>query len=292
MAHHQGMSLLSLALPAARPADAAALRVGPAVPGDRCCCCRSASRRPRRSIRSPPSCPTIRATAGGAGGAGARLRQRPTRRSRRCSCCRTAATTSWSPTPAAATAAGRTSPSPAGAKTAPATTGARSATSATWRAASSGRPRISRRSSAPERYEAIFSEARAEFRRRDHDFETHTEIAVSPEDDIELRRVRITNRSRTRADDRGHQLRRGRARAAGRRRAASGVQQPVRADRDRRASGRRSSARAGRARADEQPPWMFHLMAVHGAESLRRLLRDRPLRVHRPRPHASPRRRR
>ena len=28
--------------------------------------------------------------------------------------------------------------------------------------------------------------------------ETHTEIAVSPEDDIELRRVRITNRSRTR----------------------------------------------------------------------------------------------
>ena len=49
-----------------------------------------------------------------------------------------------------------------------------------------------------EGYEAIFSEGRAEFRRRDHGFETHTEIAVSPEDDIELRRVRITNRSRTR----------------------------------------------------------------------------------------------
>jgi cellobiose phosphorylase len=47
-------------------------------------------------------------------------------------------------------------------------------------------------------YQAIFAEARAEFRRRDHDFETHTEIVVSPEDDIELRRVRITNRSRTR----------------------------------------------------------------------------------------------
>ena len=49
-----------------------------------------------------------------------------------------------------------------------------------------------------ERYEAIFSEGRAEFRRRDHDIETHTEIVVSPEDDIELRRVSITNRSRTR----------------------------------------------------------------------------------------------
>ena len=44
-------------------------------------------------------------------------------------------------------------------------------------------------------YEAIFSEGRAEFRRRDGDFDTHTEIAVSPEDNIELRRVRITNHS-------------------------------------------------------------------------------------------------
>jgi cellobiose phosphorylase len=47
-------------------------------------------------------------------------------------------------------------------------------------------------------YEAIFSEARVEFRRRDHDYETHAEIVVSPEDDIELRRLRITNRSRVR----------------------------------------------------------------------------------------------
>jgi len=48
----------------------------------------------------------------------------------------------------------------------------------------------------PENYEAIFSMGRAEFRRCDNDFDTHTEIVVSPEDDIELRRVRITNRSR------------------------------------------------------------------------------------------------
>ena len=92
---------------------------------------------------------------------------------------------------------------------------------------------ISRRSSGPKRYEAIFSEARAEFRRRDHDFETHTEIVVSPEDDIELRRMSITNRSRARRDDRGHQLRGSRARAACRGRAAPGVQQSLRADRDR-----------------------------------------------------------
>lgn len=49
-----------------------------------------------------------------------------------------------------------------------------------------------------QRYEAIFSEGRAEFRVRDHNYDTHTEITVSPEDDIELRRVRITNRARTR----------------------------------------------------------------------------------------------
>jgi len=49
-----------------------------------------------------------------------------------------------------------------------------------------------------QRYEAIFSEGRAEFRVRNHNYDTHTEITVSPEDDIELRRVRITNRARTR----------------------------------------------------------------------------------------------
>lgn len=48
----------------------------------------------------------------------------------------------------------------------------------------------------PDSCEAIFSEGRAEFRRRDRDFDTYTEIIVSPEDDIELRRIRITNRTR------------------------------------------------------------------------------------------------
>jgi len=56
--------------------------------------------------------------------------------------------------------------------------------------------------SRPERYEAIFTEGRAEFHRQDRIdgslIETRTEIVVSPEDDIELRRIRIINRSRTR----------------------------------------------------------------------------------------------
>lgn len=47
----------------------------------------------------------------------------------------------------------------------------------------------------PKHYESVFSQGRAEFRRRDNDIETHTEIIVSPEDDIEIRRVQLTNRS-------------------------------------------------------------------------------------------------
>ncbi len=50
---------------------------------------------------------------------------------------------------------------------------------------------------ASRRYEAIFTQARAEFRRRDEEIETHTEISVSPEDDVELRRITLTNRSST-----------------------------------------------------------------------------------------------
>ncbi len=44
-------------------------------------------------------------------------------------------------------------------------------------------------------YEAIFLQARAEYRRRDQAIEAHTEISVSPEDDVEIRRVSLTNQS-------------------------------------------------------------------------------------------------
>jgi cellobiose phosphorylase len=47
----------------------------------------------------------------------------------------------------------------------------------------------------PLRYEVIFSEGRAEFRRSDKGLDLYTEMVVSPEDDIELRRTRITNKS-------------------------------------------------------------------------------------------------
>jgi cellobiose phosphorylase len=44
-------------------------------------------------------------------------------------------------------------------------------------------------------YEAIFTQPRAEFRHHHAGIEVHTEISVSPEDDVELRRITITNRS-------------------------------------------------------------------------------------------------
>jgi len=44
-------------------------------------------------------------------------------------------------------------------------------------------------------YEAIFVQGRAEYRRRDEAIGTYTEICVSPEDDVEIRRVTLTNHS-------------------------------------------------------------------------------------------------
>ncbi len=46
-------------------------------------------------------------------------------------------------------------------------------------------------------YEAIFTQSRAEFRRLDDKIETYTQISVSHEEDLELRRVTLTNRSET-----------------------------------------------------------------------------------------------
>ncbi|HEX7797975.1 MAG TPA: glucoamylase family protein [Vicinamibacterales bacterium] len=46
----------------------------------------------------------------------------------------------------------------------------------------------------PDEYEAIFELENATFRRRDGDFDTRLQIVVSPEDDVEVRRLAITNR--------------------------------------------------------------------------------------------------
>jgi cellobiose phosphorylase len=128
----------------------------------------------------------------------------------------------------------------------------------------------------PESYEAIFSEGRAEFRRRDSvgnrgagdgvgDFETYTDIVVSPEDDIELRRVRITNRSRQRREIEVTSY-------------AEVVIAPPAADALHPAFSnlfvqteiireRHAILCTRRPRSiDEQAPWMFHLMSVHGAD--------------------------
>ncbi|MGE3176315.1 MAG: glucoamylase family protein [Vicinamibacterales bacterium] len=119
----------------------------------------------------------------------------------------------------------------------------------------------------PAHYEAIFTEARAEFRRRDGDLESHAEIVVSPEDDIELRRLRITNRSRTRRtiDVTSYaEVVLASAAADALHPAFSNlfVQTEIIAHRQAILCTRRPRSR------DEATPWMFHLMAVHGPESL------------------------
>ena len=113
-------------------------------------------------------------------------------------------------------------------------------------------------------YEAIFSEGRAEFRRHDQDIDTHTEIVVSPEDAIELRRVRITNRARTRRtiDVTSYaEVVLAEADADALHPAFSNlfVQTEIIPQRQAIICTRRPRSLA------EQAPWMFHLMAVHGA---------------------------
>jgi cellobiose phosphorylase len=116
-----------------------------------------------------------------------------------------------------------------------------------------------------EKYEAIFSEAKAEFRCRDHDFDTHTEIAVSPEDDIELRRISITNRSRTRRtiDVTSYaEVVLASSGADALHPAFSNLFVQTEIVRPQRAI---LCTRRPRSQG-EHTPWMFHLMAVHGAD--------------------------
>jgi len=114
-------------------------------------------------------------------------------------------------------------------------------------------------------FEAIFSEGRAEFRCRQQDFDAHTEIVVSSEDDIELRRITITNRDRIRREIEVTSY-------------AEVVLAPPAADALHPAFSnlfvqseiirhRQAILCTRRPRSlDEQPLYMFHLMAVHGAE--------------------------
>jgi len=119
----------------------------------------------------------------------------------------------------------------------------------------------------PASYEATFTEPRVEFNRRDDEIETHTEIAVSPEDDIELRRVRISNRSRTRRTIEVTSyaevvLAPGIADAMHRVFSNLFVQTEPVPPRAAVLCSRRPRSNA------ERWPWMLHLMVLHGADSL------------------------
>ncbi len=110
-------------------------------------------------------------------------------------------------------------------------------------------------------YEAVFSQARAEYRRRDQSIETHTEISVSPEDDVEIRRVTLTNLS---ARSRNIEitsyaeviLAPQNADLAHRSFSNLFVQTEILHDRNAIICTRRPRTQ------DERVPWMFHLMAV------------------------------
>ena len=60
------------------------------------------------------------------------------------------------------------------------------------------RPSVSRQPTSQSGGEAVFMQSRAEFRRVDWQIEAHTLVSVSPEDDVELRRLSLTNRSERR----------------------------------------------------------------------------------------------
>jgi len=116
-----------------------------------------------------------------------------------------------------------------------------------------------------ENYEAIFSEGRAEFRCRNHDFVTHTEVAVSPEDDIELRRITVTNRSQTRREidvTSYAEVVLASSTADALHPAFSNLFVQTEIIRQQRAI---LCTRRPRS-LHEYTPWMFHLMAVHGAD--------------------------
>ncbi|MHA4806716.1 GH36-type glycosyl hydrolase domain-containing protein [Flavitalea flava] len=114
-------------------------------------------------------------------------------------------------------------------------------------------------------YEAVFSQGRAEFRRRDNDIETHTEIVVSPEDDIEMRRIHLTNRSRKRRSIEVTSyaevvLTSGIADALHPAFSNLFVETEILQDRNAILCTRRPRS------ANDPSPWMFHLMKAHGSD--------------------------
>ncbi len=114
-------------------------------------------------------------------------------------------------------------------------------------------------------YEAIFAQAQAEFRHREGEIEVYTQLSVSPEDDVELRRVTLTNHS-------------ARVREIELTSYAEVVLAPQTADEAHPAFSNlfvqteflpetAAILCTRRARSEEEkPPWLFHLMAGQGGK--------------------------
>ena len=118
----------------------------------------------------------------------------------------------------------------------------------------------------PEKYEVSFLQARAEFKRTDNSIGINAEIAVSPEDDIELKRIRITNHGWT-----ARQIELTtygevslRDQTADELHPCFGnlfVQTEILKDRNSIICTRRSSSKS------ENPPFLFHSISAHGKNS-------------------------
>jgi len=116
----------------------------------------------------------------------------------------------------------------------------------------------------PKSFEAVFSQGHVEFHRHDYGIDIKTEIVISPEDDTEMRRVRLTNKTQSirtleitsyaevvlasQASDEAHP-------------AFSNlfVQTEIIEEYNAILCTRRPRS------SEEQPPWMVHMMNVHGA---------------------------
>lgn len=114
-----------------------------------------------------------------------------------------------------------------------------------------------------EKFEAAFSQGRVDFHSSINDIETHTEIVVSPEDDIEMRRMLMMNRTgirRTIEITSYSEL----VLAT----AASDIVQPAFSNLFMQTEilpEQHAIRCTRRARsAEEKPPWMFHLLTVEG----------------------------
>lgn len=115
-------------------------------------------------------------------------------------------------------------------------------------------------------YEAIFTQSRAEYRRQDELIDSHTQISIAEEDDLELRQITLTNRSdRTRtieltsyaevvlapqAHDESHP-------------AFSNLFVQTEIVRPRRAIFCTRRPRS----AEEKPPWLIHMMTATGEQA-------------------------